>query len=87
MTGFNLIGLLISGVESALNANVRARVEQDLTPVYVAVSSTGRTCGHRHKKLQAAERCAAAKNRKGGVWTAQATSAGLRLRWGLSSRQ
>lgn len=86
-SGLNLIGILLSGVETAINAKVRVRVEQDLVPTYTVVSSTGASCGHQHKQRNAAERCAAAKNRKGGNWSVQATTVGPRLRWGLSSRQ
>ncbi len=83
---FGVLGALLTAAESALGAKVRVRVEQDLLPVYVAVSDAGGTCGHRHKALAAAERCAQARGRRGGSWVAQAASQGPRLRWGVSSR-
>ncbi len=86
MNVFGVLGTLLSAAEDALGAKARVRVEQDLLPVYVAVSSTGSTCGHRHKALTAAQRCAQSRGRRGGAWTAQAMPAGPRLRWGVSSR-
>ena len=38
---FGVLGALLTAAESALGAKVRVRVEQDLLPVYVAVSDAG----------------------------------------------
>jgi hypothetical protein len=78
-------GLLVSVVERVLGAKVRLRAEQDLLPVYVAVSPSG-SCGHRHQSAQAAARCAAVQGRRGGAWAVQAVPGGPRLRWGVTSR-
>ena len=84
---FGVLGAVLAAVEGALNAKVRVRVEQDLLPTYVVVSGTGGTCGHRHKALQAAERCAQARSRRGGVWAVQALPQGPHLHWRVASRR
>ncbi len=82
---FGVFGALVSAVERTLGAKVRLRAEQDLLPIYAAVCGT-ESCGHRHQSQRAAERCAAARSRRGGAWVVQASPRGPRLRWSVSSQ-